>query len=191
MASIPIDANPRTYAFSKSSNTLYVLHDTRKSTHFLSAVNLTTQRVDKEIKVGAGEAVQLLLSNDGRRLFCYTASCALSVGADYYRVGSLKPPCEPVINVIDTASNEEIATYEWFKSFRAAVPKGRFFSSQLLGASDGGHLIVASKVANWIDKKPVGERFEIFSLQSPHATVEFDPGGQVVGSMFSKDEKFL
>jgi len=61
LASIPVGLNPGAHAYSKSTNTLYVVHDYKKLEHHISAVNLTTRRVDKEIEVGAGE-VDLHLS---------------------------------------------------------------------------------------------------------------------------------
>jgi DNA-binding beta-propeller fold protein YncE len=194
VASIPVEQAPVRCVYSKPSNTIYVVHNEKKSDHFISAVNLTTQRVDKQIKVGAGVTAGLRLSNDGRLLFYYTASSRPGGYEGYYYGGALKPPYEPVITVIDTASNEVIMTHEWFTSFAAAVPKSRFYSSQLLAASDEGHLVVACNAAgnhtNAVGK-PRGQRLEVFSAQSPHPTFEFDPGGQVVGAMFSKDEKFV
>ncbi len=198
LASIPIGKGPGQFIYSKSANTLYIVRNEKKvgvlravDAAFISAVNLTANAVDKDIKVPAGFAVGLQVSNDGRRLFYYAASNWLSVGADYFRVEDLKPPFEPSVTVIDTASNEVTATYHWFESFRAVVPKSRFFAGELLAASDEWHLVVSSKVSNWFDRPPRGQRLEVFSGQSPHPTVEFDPGGKVAGAMFSKDEKLL
>jgi hypothetical protein len=156
VALIPIAANADTSVYSKSADTLYVLHDAgEKEARFLSAVNLTTQRVDREIKVGAGRAVELLMSNDGHRLFCYTAGSGRSFGerlggmptpreGGFDSIGELKPPFEPVISVIDTESNEVMATYEWLNGFRAAAQKARYFASEFLATSDGAHVIVCS-----------------------------------------------
>ena len=46
VASIPIEKDPGKFIYSKSANTLYVVHDEKKGEHFISAVNLTTNRVD-------------------------------------------------------------------------------------------------------------------------------------------------
>lgn len=210
MVSIPVDANPahQKFEFSNSSKTLYVLNAADKSkARYISAVNVTTNRVDKVIKVGAGRRVQLLMSNDGRRLFCYTAcrvendlgSAGMANGVGYKLAGynflrSLKPPFEPVISVIDTASNDVVATEEWFKSFREAVPKGRLFSSQFLATSDGGHLIVLSKAFGFFwdaEREPIGQQLAIFSGLSAHPTLAIDPGGNVVEAMLSQSERSL
>ncbi len=212
--SIPIDANPaqQKFQFSNFTKTLYVLNAADKSkTRYISAVNVTTNRVDRVIKVGAGRQVQLLMSSDGRRLFCYTASrfendLGSSAGkrapqtlaahklAGYNLLSGLKPPFEPVISVIDTASNEVVGTDEWLKSFRAAVPKGQLFSSQFLATSDGGHLIVLSKAFGrfWdVERKPIGQQIAIFSGLSPHPTLVINPGGNVVEAMLSQSERSL
>jgi DNA-binding beta-propeller fold protein YncE len=193
LASIPIEKNPGAFIYSKSSNTVYVVHNEKKNEHFVSAVNLTTLRVDKEIKVGSGVAVELLVSDDGRRLFCYTASNrfgAADRGGFAYIDNSLKAPFQPLVNVVDTASNEVIATYDWFGAFREDLHKTFFFANQLLGASDSGYLIVRSEAKTRMFK-PIKDRLMVFSGQSSHPTIEFDPGGKVVGAMFSKDEKLL
>lgn len=133
------------------------------------------------------------MSNDGRLLFCYTVSSEELAGtghsADYYPIRALKPPFEPVISAIDTASNKVIATYEWFESFRAAVPEGRLFANQFLAMSRG-RLIVASRAISFT-LKPTGERLEIFSGQSPHPTYMIDPGGHLVATMLSQDGRLL
>lgn len=187
LASIPVEENPRTFLYAESVNTLYVVHNEKKFEHFISAVNLTTQKVDKQIKVGAGAEEELMVSNGGRRLFCYTAG-KLS-GEPGNREKWLEPPTEPAVSVIDTASNEVIATYTWFDSFRAGVPEKRwFFTSQFLAGTDDGTLIVTSK-AFW--GKTLSEKLVIFSGQSSHPAFMINAGGPVVASMFSKDEKFL
>jgi len=193
LASIPIEKDPGRFIYSESANTLYVVHEEKKSGHSIGAVNLTTQRVDKQIAVGGGWEVDLLLSNDGRRLYCYTAS---RFGGQpdrrgtFYNESFLKPPYEPVVNVIDTASNEVIATYNWFGDFRSDLHSTWFFTNELLGASDAGHLIVRSEAdSRWL--KPIKDRLMVFSGQSSRPIATIDPGGRVAASMFSKDEKLL
>jgi len=192
LATIPIEANPGRFIYSESANTLYVLHNEKKYEHFISAVNLTTRRVDKEIKVGAGVEVGLLVSNGGRRLFCYTAEKGLSVAGD--REKWLQPHFEPAVSAIDTASNEIIATYNWIDSFRATVHEKRwFFSSQLIAGTDKGILIVTSK-AFWLSNpkpKPLSEQLVIFSGQSSHPASMIDLGREVSASIFSRDKKLL
>jgi DNA-binding beta-propeller fold protein YncE len=199
LASIPIEKNPGESIYSESANTLYVVHNEKKEEHFISAVNLTTNRVDKQIKVGAGEAVRLLASEGGRRVFCYTAVKGPTVamksmfyleGMAFYDSGRLKPPFEPAINVIDTVSNEVILTYDWLGAFREGLPSNFYLANELLGASDAGHLILRSQAdSRW--GKPLKDRLMVFSGQSSHPDAMIDPGGRLVGLMFSKDRKFL
>jgi DNA-binding beta-propeller fold protein YncE len=193
LASIPIEKDPGRYIYSKSANTLYVVHEEKKSGHSISAVNLTTQRVDKQIPVGGGWEVDLLVSGDGRRLYCYTASKwggQPDRRGTFYNESFLKTPYEPVVNVIDTASNELVATYNWIEDFRSDLHSTWFFTNELLGASDAGHLILRSEAdSRWL--KPIKDRLMVFSGQSSRPDASIDPGGRVVASMFSEDEKLL
>jgi DNA-binding beta-propeller fold protein YncE len=196
LASIPIEKGPGRFIYSESANTLYVVHNEKRAEHFISAVNLTTQRVDKQIKVGTGVAVDVFLSPGGHRLFCYTASkrmpkTAMGMLPDYYDTNNLKPPFEPVVSVIDTASNNLIATYTWLDGFLAGLPPKHnhwAFKNQFLAASDRGEFIVISE-AYW--HKPIRKQFVVFSGQSPHPAFMIDTTGRMVGSMLSLDEKLL
>lgn len=191
VALVPIAANADTFVYSKSANTLYVAHEAgEREARFLSAVNLTTQRVDREIKVGAGRGVSLLMSDDGHRLFCYTIGSANQLQAQGWPIPYIKPPFEPAINVIDTASNEVIATYEWLDRFPAAARKYGFFASNWLATRDGARLIVASMAGKYIccmDSSQVA----IFAGQSPHPTFTIDPDGRIAGLMLSRNDKTL
>jgi YVTN family beta-propeller protein len=194
VASIPIGMNPGKYVYSKASNTLYVVQNENKLEHTVSAVNLTTSRVDRTIEVGTGREVRLLLSSDERRLFCYTASSGNEVvqGTSYYSIGSLKPPYEPVVYAIDTISNDTIATYRWFRDFSEAEQKGHYFSSLLLSADDTGSLALESiRTDEVVPLHPKGQQLIVFSGRSPDPVIEADPGGPVVGPVFSQDGKLL
>lgn len=190
LASIPIEKDPGRFIYSESANTLYVVHNEKKLEHFISVVNLTTRQVDKEIKVGAGAEVDLFLSNGGHRLFCYTAG---KLRGPVNREKWLNPPFEPAISLIDTTSNEVIATYNWLDSFRATLQKRWFFSSQFIAATDGGVLVVRSEAISIFGGKPIpnGDKFIVFSGSSSHPASMIDANGQVVGSILSKDEKLL
>jgi hypothetical protein len=194
VASIPIEKNPGKFIYSKSVNTLYVVH---KSEHFISAVNLTTNQVDKQIKVGAGEAVDLFLSNDGRRLFCYTVSSHdvfVPEVQGFYLFNFLKPPFNPIITAIDTASNDIVATYDWFESFSVGFPTRRFryFRSQFIAASDHGYLITKSDaIAGRMGHEILGEKFVIFLGNSSHPVTMIDAIGNVTASMLSKDQNLV
>jgi len=194
LSSIPIKKNPGKFIYSKSANTLYVVHDEKGSEHFISAVNLTTQKVGTEIKVGAGQWVDLLVSGDGRRLFCYTASKSPglpSFGSVFVDERFLTPPFEPSIRVIDTASNEVTATYNWLGGFLPGFRgnhKTVAFSSQFIAASEKGVLVTES-IAFY--RKPIGQRLVVFSGQSPNPALTIDTGGRVMASMLCRDEKLL
>ena len=163
LASIPIEKDPGKFIYSESANTLYVVHNEKKYEHSISAVNLSTNRVEKLINAKPGIVVDLILSSDGRRLFCYTAGDWEIQGADYYRIGDLKPPYEPTVIVIDTTSNEVAATYDWFESLKASVPQTRLFTGQMLAAGDNGQLIVLSRAGVSFHKKPIAQQLEVFS----------------------------
>src|ERR1039458_1006114 len=129
LASISIEKDPGQYIYSKSANTLYVVHNEKQLEHFISAVNLTTQRVDKQITVGAGAEVHLLVSSGGTRLFCYTGGKLSKENREKW----LEPPYDPTVSVIDTTSNQIIATHKWLDSFRAKVQSEKwFFFTQFL-----------------------------------------------------------
>jgi DNA-binding beta-propeller fold protein YncE len=186
LASILIGARPGRYVYSESANTLYVVHSLKRYEHIVSAVNLTTNRVDKQIKVGAGdtEAVQLLVSGGGRRVFCYTA-CSV------YSKKNLVARFKPVITAIDTTSNKVVATHDWLDSFVSTLPGKRktwYFSSQLLAGGDEGALAITSE-AFW--RNPLSKKFVVFSENSSGPTLMSDTAGRVAASMFSKDEKRL
>ncbi|MGA3162280.1 MAG: hypothetical protein ABSC77_13820 [Terracidiphilus sp.] len=195
LASIPIEKGSRSIIYSKSANTLYVVHDEKKGEHFISAVNLTTNQVDKQISVPSG-SVGLYLSNSGKRLYYFTAGQAGGIRQygpipGSFWVDYLEPPYEPAITVIDTASNQVVATYDWFKSFRADVniKKDWCFFTQFIAAGDQGDLIIKSKAYRGRDS--LVERFVVFSGNTPQPAFTIDTKGDVVGSMLSKDEKLV
>jgi DNA-binding beta-propeller fold protein YncE len=199
MASIPIEKSPGGYfyIYSKSANTLYVVYNEKKHEHFISAVNLTTNRVDKQIKVGAGRYVGLFLSNDGRRLYCYTAANSgirqPGPASGYIYSEYLDPPYEPAITVIDTASNQIIVTYNWFKSFQKDVNYSHSwgFNMQFIAVTDDGKLVIKSKAVARYGLNSLIERFVIFSGIDLDPISTIDTSGQVVGSMLSKDQKLV
>jgi hypothetical protein len=198
VASIPIEKDPGRFVYSEFSNTLYIIHNEKKDEHFISVVNLTTYHVDKQIKVGSGEAVDLMVSGDGRRVYCYTAvkgpttngmSMIYNKGVAYYSSKTLIPPFKPTVDVIDTASNEVIAAYDWLDRYSASASKDKWFSAnQLIAASDQG-VFVTEYTAFY--RKPIDEKFIIFTGLTPQPAFMIDAGGRVVASMLSKDQKFL
>jgi hypothetical protein len=189
LASIPVGLNPGAHAYSKSTNTLYVVHDYKKLEHHISAVNLTTRRVDKEIEVGAGE-VDLHLSSDGRRLFCYTAGSG-DIFADRPTGRSLKP----AITVIDTASNEVVSTYDWLDSFRARMRReGRntFLPAlRFLADTDRGDLVVRYlALKNRWASTPAEDQILVFGGEPSHMVLMTGTGGRLVAQTLSHDRRF-
>ena len=188
VATIPVGANPEQYIFSKSSNTLYVVHEAGgKKARFISAVNLVTKRVDREIKVGAGRPVTLLISKDGHRLYCNTA------GAFYGPIKpGFNPPFEPVITVIDTRSNDVIATYDWFGGLHAAFPEANDFASSFFLTRDEEHLIAVS-LSRWTrGNRTLMQHWQVaaFSGLSPRPAVTID-SGEEVQAMLSVNQRLL
>jgi DNA-binding beta-propeller fold protein YncE len=183
---------------SKSANMLYVVHEEENGENFVSAVDLATNSVDKQIKVGTGVKVKLDILNGGRRLFCYTGGKETG-GIKSLNTSYFKPPFEPITSVIDTASNELIATYNWFDNLRddAQLKNARSFLSKRLflqnplayGEYNGGALII-----NWdfdvlfLDHINL-RRILIYSGQSSTPVMAIDPGGRIIGSTLSKDGK--
>jgi hypothetical protein len=193
VASIRVGPNPEQYIFSKSSNTLYVVHDEGKeNARLISAVNLVTKRVDREIKVGAGRTVELLISNDSHRLYCYTGNDHALPGSTFGHAiyGHVKPPFEPVITVIDTRSNNVIATYQWFEGLHAALPQENSFESWFALTKDEGHLIVLSRPFSDSTFEQPGQ-VAVFSGLSPRPTVTIDSSGELVAPMLSLNQSLL
>jgi len=192
LAPIPVAKNPGEFIYSGSNNTLYVVNNEKESEHLISALNLTTKRVDKEIKVGAGGAA-LFLSHDGRRLFCFTT------GFGYLFVRKPPPPeGQPAISVVDTGSNEVVATYHWLEGFRAGVldsihAKWLSPGFQFLAATDQGDLIVryAAFQETFHEPKPVNDQFLVFSGRSALPVFTIKLAGRPRATMQSRDQKLL
>jgi hypothetical protein len=191
-ASIPVGANPEQYVLAKSSNMLYVVHDAGpKKARLISAINLITNRVDRIIAVGAGRSAEMLVSDDGHRLYCYTGdyrpTSNSTFGHAFY--GNIKPPFEPVITVIDTGSNEVITTYEWCDGLHAAFPKAKAFESWFFSTREG-FLILRSRPFNESTREKPGQ-IAVFSGSSPRPTVTIESSGEVVAPLLSSNRKLL
>lgn len=210
VTSIPVDARREetggftkhrmptvTMEISTASNTAYVLNAAGKSKErSLSAVNLATRRLDRAIKVGVGEHVELLMSQDGHRLFCYTRSGVLEgenpLIARYLASGHVqKSSGSSIITAINTTSNEVLGTYDLLHNPGVDLPKAKFIETFLSATSDGGRIIVrVSGFAHFLDRLS-WQRLAVFSVQSPNSVVIIDPGKPIVSYKLSQDEKFL
>jgi hypothetical protein len=178
LMSIPVEAFPSIWIYSKSANTLYLVHEDKKSGIFISPVNLTTQRAGKDINIVGRlnfNLDELIMSSDGSRLFFD------SPGRSIY--------------AIDTASNQVVATYnyDWFRDLSADRPKHSFINNHFVSDGEGGHLIAISEAdpQTMGMLKPLKCWLTVLSANSSHPPVTVDPGGPVVASMFSKDGKLL
>ncbi len=196
VASIPVGADPEKYMLAKSANMLYVVHDAGPGkARFITAINLTTNRVDRVIPVGAGRQPELHVSSDGRRLYCYTGgvrevrSSTFDATFGHAIYGHIKPPFEPVITVIDTASNEVIATYEWYEGLHAAFPKESAFESWFFSTREG-FLVLRSRPFNESTRERPGQ-IAVFSGPSPRPTVTIESSGEVVAPLLSLNRKLL
>jgi hypothetical protein len=199
-------------AFSKPTNTFYVLDKEEKSKNrprSLSAVNLTTRQVE-HIDIPSGRLVELLMSVDGRRLFCFTVS-GVSKGelrANFptprYTVSVPEPRMltryvdtreRPRITIIDTSANRVIGSYEWFDELRSAMPKAKFFADRFIATSDGSHLVADfegfRKSFRKTGDRLAGHQVAIFSAQASGPAFTVDPDGRVLAMMLSQDESSL
>jgi YVTN family beta-propeller protein len=215
VTSIPVDTDPHrndeglighrvpvvTMKVSTASNTAYVLNAAGKSRErSLSAVNLATQRVDRVIKVGAGEHVELLMSQDGHRLFCYTRSKEFLWGKPWLEGENpylasehvQKSSGTNIITVINTTSNEVVATYDLLRDPAVALPKAKFIDTFLSATNDGERVIVrVNGFAHFWDRL-TWQRITVFSVQSPNPVVMIDPGKTpIVSYKLSQNDKFL
>jgi hypothetical protein len=183
LESIPVEAFPSIWIYSKSANTLYLVHEDKQSGVLISPVNLTTQHVGKDINIGGRLFIlgqQLVMSSDGSRLF-------------FDSPGRKKPHIDPMIYAFDTASNQVVATYksDWFRDLSAHRPKHSYISKHFVSDGEGGHLIAISEAIDPRRPQPVKCWLTVLSANSSHPPVTVDPGGPVVASMFSKDGKLL
>ena len=187
LTTIPLEYDAGKFIYAQPVNTLYVVHSEKRSENYVSVVNLTTNQVEREIRIGDGPVVELFVSNGGHRLFCYTAGSPSLFGYSY------KPPFEPAVTAIDTAANKVIAKYNLFDSFREIV-RGKTqieINLNYFQANDRGDLVVKTQ-AFWIKQKQMlGERFWVFSDKSPQPASMIDPHGEVTAMMLSRDKKYF
>jgi len=191
VASIPVGPNSedQKFAFSTSSHRLYVLNPpekSRKESRVLSVVDPLSGHVDRQITVGAGREVTLVVSKDGNRLYCYTY---MGPSVSFKRASV--PPFDPKITAIDTASNEVIATYELRRAFLATVgKKGAMFKSQFLVTGDSAHLVALCSGFT-LHEKLIAEQIEVFSGRSSEPAFVIDPDGRIGRMSATEDGKFL
>ena len=178
-------------SYSASTGMLYVAGDSPNHEHTVTAVNLSTNKVDAVIPVGAGDVVSLLVSPQGKRLACYTAGKTDRVsGPDKAMVKTLKSPLEPSISLIDTHSNQVSATYRWMDEF-ARQRKKKFggnslFRTQVFAVDDDGFTVIKSDA----DDNRV-EAIAAFNESSPRPIFLESPKGTVKASIRSLDGRYL
>jgi hypothetical protein len=74
LASIPLEKNPGRFVYSETTNTLYVVQSGKKGDDFISAVNLTMNQADKQIKIGWNIISNLVVSKSGNMLYVVHAN---------------------------------------------------------------------------------------------------------------------
>jgi len=197
VTSVPVDTNHGAVVVkmvsSPVSNTTYVLTAGKSKERSLSAVNLSTLQVDRVIPVGPGKRVDLLMSQDGSRIFCYTLSGVLEhAEAFYLETAHLQKAggSSAIVTVIDAKSNSAVATYDLLHNPGLVLPKSRFFETFLSPTSDGGRLVAEVDGLKYADR-PLWQRIAVFSGQSTRPDFVFEPGKPVASVRFSQDEKFL
>ena len=200
VASIPLDGEPGKYIYARSANVLYVVQNGKKGVHAISVIDLSEIRIVKQIEIGAGAEVELLLSGDERRLYCYTVakypSGLLWQGMSFYTMGEFNPNFEPRVDAIDTATNEVVRSYHLLDGRAADVPKNWFFGGRLLAAGNSGVLVADAKSYRG---NSVSDRILIYGSNASQPRFILDPlapgtkfvGGSFAGTMLSRDEKTL
>lgn len=186
---IPVPGNSEGIAYSKPANTVYIVH-TKGKENSVIAVNLAKRQVEGEIKVGGGGFV-LMMSSDGRRLFCYTGGLhANQVAPLQVARNNVKPGSQPTVTAIDTSSNTVVATYDWFNGLRTDMPKNTGYESSFVPSDDGEHLIAVFRGYSGINHTN-GYELAAFSGTAPQPIFKTDPGGHPAAAIFSMDKKLL
>lgn len=188
--SLAKDAGP--FVYSRTANKLFVLQTGKKHMHSVSVINLTTNQVEKEIPVGGGDVANIFLSEDGRLLYCQTGGVWLNlIAPGYYHGHTLKPPYQPEVAVIDTASDQINSTYNWFADFGSHIRGDWYYSDQILMLGNHGELIAIVKAVNFTGKKPVKQSIVSYSGESSRPTFMLDFDGNLQDVMLSSDKKLL
>jgi hypothetical protein len=200
VSSVPVDTKQHIpiveVKVSVPANTAYVLNSSGKSKdRSLSAVNLTTQHVDRVLGIGEGKQVELVLSPDGRRLFAYTLKDVIDKnGRLAWEHMQKSDHAGAVVTAIDTASNEVVGTFDLLNNPAVHLPKARFVETFFSVTTDGERIvakvdgfegrIVRTGSPNWV-------RLLVFSLKSPQSVFVIDPAAPIVSYKFSEDGKHL
>ncbi len=173
------------------ANMTYVLSAEGKSkARSISAVNLSTQKLAKVIDLGDADKVEMLMSLDGRRLFCHTISRAYPEDA-HAPLNAQRSRGSSSIVVIDTSSNQIIGKYDLLNSPGEVLPKCWWLQTFFSITADGGR-ILASVAGLGRRLRPSWTRVLVFSVQSDKPPLIIDPGEPfIVASRFSKDNRFL
>jgi YVTN family beta-propeller protein len=180
------------FVYSKTANKLFVLQTGKKHMHSVNVINLTTNQIEKEIPVGSGDVANIFLSEDGRLLYCQTGGVWLNlIAPGYYHGHTLKPPYQPEVAVIDTASNQINSTYNWFGDFGNKIRGDWYYSDQILTLGNHGELIAVVKAVNFTGKKPVKQSIVSYSGVSNRPTFMVDFDGSLQDVMLSSDKKLL
>jgi len=158
----------------------------------LSVINLATGRLVRVINVGAGKQVEMLISQDGRRLFCYTLSAVLQENSPGFAAAHLqKSRGSRVVNVIDTSSNQIIRTFDLLHSPGSALPKARFIESFLSSSPDAKYLLVTFTGFTRNINRPSWQRLALFSVSATRPPIVIDAHKPMIWSMLSENERFL
>ncbi len=183
---------PGEYRYARSSNTLYVVNNLPEHEHTLLVVNLTTRKVDASLPIASGDIVKLFLSNEAKRLLCYTAGKFQSIDNLHSTdLEDLKPPLDPSITVINTESNSVVTTYKWLEQFRESAErklKRGLFSTHIIGSGGDGVTLVQSNLVSG-DKK--AEEIVVFREPSVNPVMTVDSEGVIAGAILSKDKRRL
>lgn len=132
VTSVPVDKKERLpvvkMQVSSRFHTAYVLNAANKSgERAATAVDLGTQKTRQLIQAGKGKRADLLISQDGRRLFVYTISGKPVLkgipeeASHFQRSGGSNS-----LTAIDTSSNRVIGTFDLLHGSGLDVPKAKY-----------------------------------------------------------------
>ncbi len=163
------------------TRTAYVLNATGKSSErSISAVSLRTLQVDHVIDLGPGKNTKMLVSRDGRRLFCYKhTEHADEAGA-----------ADSVV-VIDTASNSVIRKVGLMHNPHIDLPDAEFIDAGLFATSDGKYIALGVDGFHRSNAGPTWARVVIVPIESPDSAFVINPRMPGLSFRLSPNEKFL
>ncbi|HVN92952.1 MAG TPA: hypothetical protein VMT38_04620 [Terracidiphilus sp.] len=188
---IPIDDHAGQFAFSKSADTVYIAYTAKKGENVLAAVDLKSRQVVKKIPIGTGYFVNLLSFDDTNRLYALTYSGAKSIAyPPYIPQKTLRGQYAPTLTVIDTSTNQVVATYSWLDGFLSGLNKHRNNASITLNILAPSNSKTVSIYTSAFYLHTLKGSVTVFSEGSNAPIANVDVEGRFDGSICSNDGRF-